>query len=93
MKRTAKPGPVLLIFLLVLAGLTVHTAWADSGEYKNYGQVGLGLNQFSADLDDAGYDVGIAAHATYGRYLAKNLAVEGTFAFFHADQDFSGSTY
>ena len=93
MTRIAKSGVMLLFILLALGGLILNAAWADSGEYKNYGQVGLGLNQFSADLDDAGYDVGIAAHATYGRYLAKNLAVEGTFAFFHADQDFSGSTY
>jgi len=78
MKRTAKPGPVLLIFLLALAGLTVHTAWADSGEYKNYGRVGVGVNQFSADLDDAGFDTGITSNATYGRYLGKNLVFEGT---------------
>ena len=92
MTRIAKSGVMLLFILLALGGLILNAAWADSGEYKNYGQVGLGFNQFSADLDDAGYDVGIAAQATYGRYLTKNLAVEGTFAFFHADQDFSGST-
>jgi hypothetical protein len=42
MKRLAKPGAMLLPFLLALASLTLHTAWADSGEYKKYGRVGVG---------------------------------------------------
>jgi opacity protein-like surface antigen len=83
---------VLLIFLLALAGLAVHTAWADPGEYKNYGRVGVGVNQFSADLDDAGFDAGITSNATCGRYLAKNLVFEATVGYLYTDQDFSGST-
>lgn len=92
MKRIEKSGVMLLFIVLALVGPKVNAAWADSALYKNYGQVGLGFNQFSSELDDAGYDAGIASHATYGRYLSKYLAVEGTVDFFYTDGDFSGST-
>lgn len=92
MKRIVKTGVMLLFILSALAGPMLNAAWAGAAEYKNYGQVGLGINQFSSDLDDAGYDAGIASYATYGRYLGKYLAVEGTFGIFHTDQDFSGRT-
>jgi len=89
MKRTVR----LLLFSLALAGLTLSTARADSGEYKNYGWVGVGGHQFSADLDDAGYDdVGVAFDASWGRYLGKHLVIEGTVGYLYTDQDFSGST-
>jgi len=92
MKRITKPGAMLLPLLLALAALTLNSAWADSGEYSNYGRVGVGINQFSSDLDDAGYDAGITSNATYGRYIGKNLVFEGTVGYLYTDQDLSGST-
>ncbi len=92
MKRIVKSGVMLLFGLLAFSGLQVNTARADAGGHKNYGRVGLGFNQFSDDLDDAGYDEGIAANVTYGRYLGKYIAIEGTLGSFYTDQDFSGNT-
>lgn len=93
MKRMAKSGVMILFILAALAGPLLNAAArAASDDYKNYAKVDLGFNQFSADLDDAGYDAGIASHATYGRYLGKYLAVEATMGFFVAQPDFSGST-
>lgn len=92
MKRTLRPGAMLLLFLSALAGLTLQTAWADSTGYRNYGRVGVGVNQFSADMDDAGYDAGITSNATFGRYLGKNLVFEGTVGYLYTDQDISGRT-
>lgn len=93
MKRMAKTGVMLFFIFAALAGPLLNAAVrADSGDYRNYAQVDLGLNQFSADLDDAGYDTGVASHATYGRYLSPYLAVEASLGFFTAQRDFSGST-
>lgn len=84
---------MLLFISAVLACPWLNAAArADAVDYRNYAQVGLGFNQFSADLDDAGYDTGVASHATYGRYLGKYLAVEASLGFFAAQWDFSGST-
>lgn len=93
MKRMAKSGVLFLFLFAALAGPLLNAdVRADSGDYRNYAQVDLGLNQFSADLDDAGYDTGVASRATYGRYLSQYLAVEASLGFFTAQRDFSGST-
>jgi opacity protein-like surface antigen len=92
MKPIAACAIMLVLILSALAALKVDAAWADSGAYQNYGQIGVGVNQFSGDLDEADYDKGIASYATFGRRLGNYLAVEGTLGFFHTDQDFSGST-
>ena len=92
MKRIVTPGVVFWFTLLILIGTSVKATWADGSEYKNYVKAGLGLHRFTGGLDDADYDAGIAFNATYGRYLGKNFAVEGTIGFFGTEQDFSGST-
>jgi len=92
MKGLFKSGAMVLLTFLTLAGLNMNAAWADAGNYKNYGRAGLGLNQFNGDLDDAGYDGGINLNAAYGRYLTNNMVIEGTVDYFYTDQDISGST-
>ncbi|MEJ2157440.1 MAG: outer membrane beta-barrel protein [Desulfobacteraceae bacterium] len=92
MRPTVKSGLMLLFALLAFSGLQASAAWAASDDHKNYGRVGLGINQFTGDLDDAGYNEGLATYVTYGRYLVKYLPVEATFSFFGTDEDFSGST-
>jgi opacity protein-like surface antigen len=92
MKRIVRSGVMRLILFISLAGLTANAAWADSGNYKNYGRVGLGVNKFNGDLDDSGYDANIAFNASYGRYLGKNIVIEGSVDYFYAHQDISGST-
>ena len=73
----------------VLAG---KPASAAAGDFKNYGQAGIGLNRPTGGLDDAGYDTGLTTRITYGRVLSKNLVVEGTAEFFFTDQDLNGGT-
>lgn len=93
MKRMCKSAAMLLLGLLILAGPIDMPAWADSGNFRNYGRVGLGFNQFEGDLDEADYDAGITIKAAYGRYLAKNLVVEGAVDYFYSHQDdINGST-
>lgn len=77
---------------LVLLMLTVGSAWADSRVRKNYGKVNLGMNDLTGDLDEAGYDEGVAFSFNYGRYLTKNLVIEGGINYFQTNQDISGST-
>lgn len=81
-----------VVFVIVFTAVMVSGAWAESVDYKNYGSLTIGMNQPTGDLDDAGYDAGVNIAATYGRYLAKNLVVEGSIGSFFADQDFSGRT-
>lgn len=84
---------MFLLFLVALAGLTSKAVRAEAGEYKNYARGGLGVHQFRSDLEDAGYDdTGVALDAAYGRYLARNLVIEGSLGYLYTDQDFSGST-
>jgi opacity protein-like surface antigen len=90
-QRSNKPMYVGLCALVILM-LTVGGAWADSSGRKNYGRVSLGMNDVTGDLDDAGYDEGVAVGVTYGRYLTKNLVIEGGINYFHTNQDISGST-
>ncbi len=93
MKPSARSGLMFLLFLLALAGLTSNAAWADAGDYQNYARGGVGIHQYRSDLENAGYDdTGFALDASYGRYLAKHLVIEGTVGYLYTDQDFSGST-
>ena len=93
MNIVAKSAAMVFCALLVSAGSVDMAAWADSGNFRNYGRVGLGFNHFEGDLDDADYETGININATYGRYLANNLVIEGTVDYFYSHQeDINGST-
>lgn len=93
MKKMSKSAISALLVLLIPFGLMGQAAWADAGNFRNYGRIGLGVNQFEGDLDDAGYDSGINFNASYGRYLTNNLVFEGTVDFFYSHQDdINGST-
>ena len=93
MDRTGKLALLLTMALLVLSGMKGHNGWADSSMHRNYVRVGLGVNIFTDDMDDVGYDdPGIGFDAAYGRYLTKYLVLEGGIHFFATSQDFSGST-
>jgi opacity protein-like surface antigen len=80
------------VVAIVFTAAVTSSAWADSTAFKNYGRLTIGMNQPDGDLDDAGYDANVNIAGTYGRYLAKNLVVEGSLGTFFADQDFSGNT-
>ena len=78
MDRTGKLALLLTMALLVLSGMKGHNGWADSSMHRNYVRVGLGVNIFTDDMDDVGYDdPGIGFDAAYGRYLTKYLVLEG----------------
>jgi opacity protein-like surface antigen len=66
------------------AGLP-DSAAADSRDYRNYGEIRLGINEFTGDLDDAGYDLGGNFAFAYGRYLMPNLIIEGALDLFGND--------
>ncbi len=93
MIRNKKFCTVALFAGMVLIGPNVTGAAASSDTYANYGRIGLGINSFSSNLDDDGYDAGANFSATYGRYLSQYLVVEGTLGYFHSDRDTTyGST-
>lgn len=58
------------------------------GAWKNYGQVKLGMLAPGSDMDDADYDPGVVFSATYGRYLAPFLVVEGTIEMAAAESEY-----
>lgn len=58
------------------------------GSWKNYGQVKLGMFAPGSDMDDAEYDTGAVFSATYGRYLAPFLVVEGTIELAAAESEY-----
>lgn len=92
MKKVHQSMWLVYIAVITMTAFMAGGVWADSADFKNYGRLALGVNQPSGDLDDAGYDAGFNISATYGRYLAKNLVVEGSLGSFFTDQEFSGST-
>lgn len=92
MRKVKKSMWVAFVVTIAFTAATVCSAWAGSADYKNYGRLTIGMNQPTGGLDDDGYDANIDVAATYGRYLAKNLVVEGSLGTFFADQDFSGNT-
>lgn len=91
MKKVNKSIWVVFVVAIAFTAAIAGGAWADSAEYKNYGRLTIGMNQPTGDLDDTGYDAGFNIAATYGRYLGKNLVVEGSLGTFFADQDFTGT--
>jgi opacity protein-like surface antigen len=91
MNAIGRKVPTVLLVLMIL-GIFVGTPAADTTDFENYGMAGIGLNRPTGDLDDAGYDSGVATWITYGRVLGKYLAVEGTAEFFFTDQDISGTS-
>ncbi|MCK5505689.1 MAG: outer membrane beta-barrel protein [Thermodesulfovibrionia bacterium] len=92
MEKVKKSMSVVFLIIIAFTAVSASGAWADSAAYKNYGRLTIGVNQPKGDLDDAGYDAGFNIGATYGRYLGKNLVVEGSLGSFFTDQDFSGRT-
>lgn len=81
-------GGVVTMTILMMATDVI----ADPMDYKNYGRIGIGANQPTEDLDDAGYDAGVNATLAYGRYLGKYFAIEGALNHFFTDQELSGSS-
>jgi hypothetical protein len=92
MEKVKKSMSVVFLIVIAFTAVPASGARADSAAYKNYGRLTIGVNQPKGDLDDAGYDAGFNIGATYGRYLGKNLVVEGSLGSFFTDQDFSGRT-
>lgn len=92
MKKVNKSMLVVFVAAIAFTAVLADGVRADSAEFKNYGRLTIGVNQPTGDLDDAGYDASFNISATYGRYLAKNLVVEGSLGSFFADQEFSGRT-
>ena len=82
---------VVGITAVMIAGW-IGMAGAESGTYHNYGQIRLGLNAFSGDMEDADYDTGMDLGVAYGRYLAPHLVLEAALDVFGADKEIHGST-
>ena len=82
---------VVGITAVVIAGW-IGMAGAESGTYHNYGQIRLGLNAFSGDMEDADYDTDMDLGVAYGRYLAPHLVLEAALDVFGADKEIHGST-
>jgi opacity protein-like surface antigen len=87
-----KAGVIAWLTMTALSTIAVNIAWAaDSSEYKNYVKVNLGMNDHTGDLDDAGYNAGVKFSGTYGRYLGKNLTIEGGVNNYQTNQKIEGS--
>jgi opacity protein-like surface antigen len=82
---------VVGITAVMIAGW-IGMAGAESGTYHNYGQIRLGLNAFSGDMEDADYDTDMDLGVAYGRYLAPHLVLEAALDVFGADKEIHGST-
>jgi opacity protein-like surface antigen len=85
----------LVLTVLMMAVPAVGLADSSSGKsesYHNYGKVYAGLNDFTGDLDDAGYDANFDGGVAYGRYLTPFLVIEGAVDIFGTNQDLHGST-
>lgn len=88
-----RPSKIMLsLMAMSIFVLAASQAVADSKDYKNYAQVGVGANLPTDDLDDAEYDAGVNTAFSYGRYLGKHLIIEGSANWFAADEEFNGST-
>ncbi|WP_076750330.1 outer membrane beta-barrel protein [Desulfatitalea tepidiphila] len=84
---------LMVLATLTLCGLSVGFpagASATSEAFRNYGQIRLGVNEFTDDMDDAGMDTGVDLGAAYGRYLTPNLVLEAAIDFFASDRDVRG---
>ncbi len=84
--RPIKSIPFLLIAAILLSIIPANVR-AESGMYRNYAKGGIGINDFTDDMDDTGYDENFSGSLAYGRYLADYLAVEGGINFFQSDHD------
>ena len=84
---------LVLWMVIALAAGSFDAAWAaETGYFRNYGQVRLGLNEFKGDFEDAGYDTGGNLSVAYGRYLNRYLVLEAALDFFGTEHDIHGST-
>jgi opacity protein-like surface antigen len=77
---------------MILCAGWLGTAGAQTGAYRNYGQVRGGWNGFDGDLDDADYDGGVNFAVAYGRYLTPYLVVEGGLDVFGTSNTIRGNT-
>jgi opacity protein-like surface antigen len=71
-----------IIGLLTVANITGFvalgtTAAAEPAQKLNYAQVKVGVLQPTSGFNDAGYDTGFMGAISYGRYLSRNLILEG----------------
>jgi opacity protein-like surface antigen len=87
-----RPLVLAVVITLVMTTGWIETAGAESGTYHNYGQIRLGLNAFSGDMEDADYDTDVNLGIAYGRYLAPHLVFEAALDVFGADKEMRGST-
>ena len=85
--------PILTLGLLTTALWTSNVQAAEATRQTNYLLAKVGPVLTSEDLDDAGYDVGGNIALTYGRYLGRNLLIEGTLDLFAVgNDDISGTS-
>lgn len=83
---------IFFIAMVIASAFMGTTGLAEGMDYKNYGMVGVGVNNPTGGLDDAGYGADLATWISYGRVLAENLVIEGTIDFFFSDEDVGGTT-
>lgn len=84
---------VLVVSIILVPAIGfIDTAGAESDVYRNYGQIHLGLNAFTGDMDNAGFDSDVELGAAYNRYLSPHLVLEAAVDFFGSDKDSYGST-
>ncbi len=82
---------LVVLVTLVLAVEFPAGAWAESDNtYRNYGQIHIGVNDFTEDMDDADFGAGFAVGGRYGRYLNRYLILEAGIDFFGADRETDG---
>ncbi len=87
-----KRALIFFIAAVAFCAVTGIAGQAAATEFKNYGMAGVGVNNPTGGLDDAGYGSDLATWVSYGRVLSENLVIEGTASFFFTDQDLSGTT-
>ena len=89
-------GLLMMVFAAALLALMpAKDVRADAGslDFKNYGALQLGIYQPTHDLDHADYDMGGSFGVAYGRYLTRNLKIEGGLNFSASDRnDIAGQT-
>ncbi len=81
---------VVLVLMVLAAGFTGSAGAEADSTYRNYGQIHLGVNDFTEDMDDAGFGAGLAVGGRYGRYLNRYLILEAEIDFFGADSESDG---
>ena len=92
MRKHLKVSATLLAAAITFSLGSTHPAQAaDSELYANYGKIKFGMLQPVSGFDDAGYDTGGSVSAVFGRYLTKNIVIEGSVEYSAAENDFYSS--